>query len=288
VSLTCHKTQQDFDLQSRSWVMCHYCTHSTQVPSLCAVCGRKLRLIGPGTQQAEEELARKFPDARTLRMDSDSMTRESYTKVMTDFGAGDIDILMGTQMIGKGLDFPNVTLVGVINADTALSLPDFRSSERTFQLVTQVAGRCGRAEAGSRVIVQSYMPKEPAVALACQHDYKRFVVMELEHRKRCGAPPFRRWARLILRDRKLAKVEAASQELRGVIDDAKSRLGLELRVRGPLPAALARLENYHRWQIILQAEGVGAVLRLLGAIRRYILTDSKVHIAVDMDPINLL
>jgi len=288
VSLTYHKSQRDFDLESRSWVMCHYCTHSTQVPSLCAVCGRKLRLIGPGTQQAEEELARKFPDARTLRVDSDSMTRDSYTRVMTDFGAGRIDILMGTQMIGKGLDFPNVTLVGVINADTALSLPDFRSSERTFQLVTQVAGRCGRAEAGSKVIVQSYMPQEPAVALACRHDYKSFAALELEHRKRCGAPPFSRWARLILRDRKLSKVEAAGKELRQVIDEAKSRLGLELQVRGPAPAALARLENYHRWQVILQGREVNAVLRLLGAIRRYILTDSKVLIAVDMDPINLL
>ena len=191
-------------------------------------------------------------------------------------------------MIGKGLDFPGVTLVGVLNADTALSLPDFRSSERTFQLITQVAGRCGRASPGSRVIVQSYVPEDPAVAWACEHDYNHFSEQELRYRKQYLAPPYQRWARLILRDKKLQKLEGAAQKLRADIDEAKQRLGLNLRIRGPFPAALARLENYFRWQILLQAETAEPVQNLLFELRRGVLANIGVLVAVDVDPVNLL
>jgi len=286
VSLTFHK--EPAEDKSRSWVMCHYCTQESRVPGQCPVCGKKLILIGPGTQKAEEELRRKLPEARLQRMDSDSMRQADMAGVLADFGAGQIDILVGTQMIGKGLDYPNVELVGVLNADTALGLADFRSSERTFQLIAQVAGRCGRMQDTGRVVVQSFEPEEPAVKWACEHDYERFVEHELQVRQRCKMPPFGRLARIILRDPKLSKLEVQSKELKKEIDRLNEQLGLSVQVRGPVPAGIARIENYHRWEIILRAEGPEEIQKLLSAVRRECLPGLRVQGVVDVDPINLL
>ncbi len=289
VSLTCHRTQRQFDASERVWVMCHYCTHRSQLPTHCPVCAKKLRLIGPGTQQAEQDVKRKFPEARVVRVDSDSMKPDLYNQVMADFGAGEIDILLGTQMIGKGLDFPNVALVGVLNADTALSIPDFRSSERTFQLIAQVAGRCGRASPDSNVVVQTYLPEEPAVQLACRHDYIEFAKRELAIRQRHQAPPFARLARIILRDRKLEKVESASQQLRKDIDYLVRERNLQtIKVRGPVPAALARLEGYFRQHILLQAQTAEPIQNLVSQLRTTFLKTTGVHTVVDVDPMNLM
>lgn len=288
VNLTYHRSRRDFDSRQRQWVMCHHCLHSSQVPELCSLCGKKLRLIGPGTQRAEDEIQRKFPQARLRRVDSDSMKAGQIQKTLAEFGKGMIDILVGTQMIGKGLDFPNVELVGVLNADTALSLPDFRSSERTFQLIAQVAGRCGRMQDTGRVVVQSYITEEPAIRFACSHDYKNFAKYEMNIRRRCEMPPFSRLARIIMRDPKLAKLEQAAKALRERIDLLIGRFHIEAQVRGPMPAGIARLENYHRQEIIIKAQRPEPIQTLLYELHREQSTASPVQTAVDVDPIFLL
>jgi len=268
--------------------MCHHCLHSSEVPERCAVCGKTLRRIGPGTQRAEEEILRKFPGMRLQRVDSDATKPRMLEGILADFGAGRIDGLIGTQMVGKGLDFPNVELVGVLHADTALSLPDFRSTERTFQLVAQVAGRCGRAEGTGRAVVQSFVPEEPAIQYACRHDYEAFAEEELEVRRRCGMPPFRRLARIILRDEKLAKLEVVGKRLRAEIDGIISEAEGSVEARGPIPAAIARLERYHRQEILLKAPQAGPLQRLLSRLRTEALGKLGVQAVVDVDPINLL
>jgi primosomal protein N' (replication factor Y) len=288
VSLTYHKAKREFDLEQRCFVMCHYCLHSSLVPKVCPVCAKKLILIGPGTQKAEEEVTRKFPSANLCRVDSDSMKCERYNEVMMEFAEGKLDILLGTQMIGKGLDFPKVTLVGVLNADSALSLPDFRSSERTFQLIAQVAGRCGRASSDGRVIVQTYLQEEPAVNLACKHDYETFARLELQSRKSCAMPPYHRMARIILRDSKLEKLESVSRAFKDEVDKVNAALQLSVQIRGPIPATIARIENYHRWQIILKSQSAESIQKLLHALRQTHLPRLPVQTVVDVDPVNLL
>ncbi len=287
VSLTYHRRKQTSGTH-RGWVMCHYCLHSCEVPEMCPVCKSKMALIGPGTQKAEDEILQKFPDLALRRVDSDSMKPGDYEQVLKQFGSGEIKVMLGTQMIGKGLDFPNVALVGVLNADGALSLPDFRSAERTFQLVAQVAGRCGRAEDTGRVIVQSYLPEEPSVKLACDHDFETFATAELLHRQRCQMPPYCRLARLILRDTKLEKLEEAAQVLRKNIDGICQTQQLPLKIRGPVPAGIARIENYHRQQILIQAPAAEPIQKLLTHLRRDYLGKVTIHVAVDVDPLNLM
>ncbi|MBN1846781.1 MAG: hypothetical protein JW810_13940, partial [Sedimentisphaerales bacterium] len=225
------------------------------------------------------------------RVDSDSMRPDRYRQVLADFGAGKIDILLGTQMIGKGLDFPNVSVVGVLNADTALSIPDFRSGERTFQLIAQVAGRCGRAGCPGQAVVQTFLPDDPAVRLACRHDYDAFAAQELQHRQAHQMPPYGRLARIVLRDRKLENAELAARRLRQAIDGLLGEIrpaGPAVRIRGPLPAALARLEGYHRQEILIQAATAEAIQRLLGELRQRDLLIQSVHTIVDVDPMQLL
>ena len=288
VSLTCHKAPGALDGAPRTWVLCHYCSHSSQLPRACPVCGRALQLIGPGTQQAEEELARKLPQVRFRRVDSDSMRADSYARVLGDFGRGEISVLLGTQMIGKGLDFPNVALVGVLNADTALAITDFRSSERTFQLIAQVAGRCGRARADSRVIVQTFLPQDPAIKLACTHDYEAFARRELESRRRAACPPWQRWARILLRDRRLAQAQAAAQRLRQAIDEMQAAKPLHVVVVGPTPAPIARLESCFRFQLLLKAPAAEPIQELLAELRAKHLPHLPAQAVVDVDPLNLM
>jgi len=286
VTLTYHKRKLEFS--SVNFLICHHCQHSCRVPGACPVCGKKLVMLGPGTQRAEEEIVAKFPQACLQRIDSDSMKAASYEEVLRDFATGKIDVLMGTQMIGKGLDFPNVTLVGVINADTALAIPDFRSSERTFQLIAQVAGRCGRGCDNGRVIVQSYLPDEPALQMACKHDYQEFARHELLIRQQCQMPPYGRLARLLIRDTKLEKAEAAARMLRQYIDSIIAQGDMKIQLRGPMPAGIARIENQHRQEILLKAAGAEPIQKLLSILRREYLTKINVQIIVDVDPINLM
>ena len=288
VSLTCHKRTREWDTEPSGWAMCHYCLYSSRVPQLCPVCAGKLMQVGPGTQRAEEELAQKIPQARVYRVDSDSMRPGNYDAVLSQFGAGEIDILLGTQMIGKGLDFPNVALVGVLNADTALSLPDFRSSERTFQLIAQVAGRCGRADSDGRVVVQSFVPEDPAIELACKHDFDEFAVAELAVRKRCTMPPYQRLVRIIMRDRDLEKLQDSARQLRNAIEQLKESEQLPLDIRGPVPATIAQIENQHRQEILIKAPTATSIQSLLARLRQDQLPRMTIQTAVDVDPINLM
>jgi len=211
-----------------------------------------------------------------------------YWRVLRDFASGRIDILAGTQMLAKGLHFPNVTLVGIISADTSLSLPDFRSNERTFQLISQVAGRAGRSARHGIVLVQTLLPDQPAIQFALKHDYAGFVSAELGHRQKCNLPPYGRMAIVHMRDTKFDKLEAACQAMRWRLDAIIEAEGLNIKLRGPMPATISRIQRYHRMQIILQAPDPAPLQGLFTALRAGPPIRPAVKVAVDVDPVNLL
>ncbi len=268
--------------------VCHYCLAKTLVPEKCPLCGKKMAMIGLGSQRLEEELRVKFTKARIVRIDSDSMQGKSYYKVLKDFGDGRIDILAGTQMLAKGLHFPNVTVVGIISADTSLYLPDFRANERTFQLICQVAGRAGRSEKKGVVYVQTFLAGQPAIKFALAGDFDGFVKEELKHRSACNLPPYWRLAAVVMRDRNFDKLEAAGKAMRERIDYFIKRDRLEAVVRGPMPAAISRIQRFHRAQIIVQAPEAATMLRLFGSLRTAGPVRPAVTVVIDMDPVNLM
>ena len=297
VTLTFHKSKKPRYERMRTvtgkhmnygYAICHYCLARTLVPERCPLCGKGFAMIGLGSQRLEEELAKKFPQARIARIDSDSMASKDYYRLLQDFGEGRIDILAGTQMLAKGLHFPNVTLVGIISADTCLYLPDFRANERTFQLISQVAGRAGRSAKKGTVYVQTFLANQPAIKFAVDGDFSGFVKQELRHRQACNLPPFWRLARIVLRDMKFDKLEAACQQMRQRIDTVIARDGLQATVRGPMPAVISRVQRFHRMQIIIQAPQPAAIQRLFAGLRAESPIRPSVKIAIDIDPINLL
>ncbi|MFZ0034091.1 MAG: helicase-related protein, partial [Sedimentisphaerales bacterium] len=241
------------------------------------------------SQRLEGELTRKFPQARISRVDSDSMAGRDYYRVLRDFSEGKIDILAGTQMLAKGLHFPNVTLVGVISADTCLYLPDFRANERTFQLISHVAGRAGRSVKKGVVFVQTFLPDQQAIQFALKNDFEGFVKEELKHRRACNLPPFWRLAGLIMRDRNFDRLQAACNAMREEVDSIVRGNGLKVIVRGPMPAVISRIQRFHRMQIIIQAPQAEAIQRLFTSLRAGLRrVRPTVKIAVDIDPVNLL
>lgn len=270
------------------YAVCHYCLAKTLVPEECPLCKNHMTMIGLGSQRLEEEIARKIPGANIARVDSDSMVGANYFELLSDFGKGKIDILAGTQMLAKGLHFPNVTLVGIISADTALSLPDFRANERTFQLISQVAGRTGRSEKSGTVIVQTFMPGQPAIKFALDHDFKGFVRAELEHRAKCNLPPCWRMAIVGLKDTKFDRLTAACEQMKQRIDATIASNGLKIRVRGPMPATISRIHSFHRMQIILQASDISPISQLFTKLRQMSPLRPAVQVSVDIDPINLM
>jgi len=270
------------------YAICHYCLAQTLVPEKCPLCGKSMAMIGLGSQRLEEELAKKFPQARVSRVDSDSMAGRDYYRVLKDFSEGRIDILAGTQMLAKGLHFPNVTLVGIISADTCLYLPDFRANERTFQLISQVAGRAGRSVKKGTVFVQTFLPNQPAIRFALAGDFDGFIKEELKHRQACNLPPFWRLAVVTLRDRNFDKLEAACKNMRGKIDSIVQREKLAVMVRGPMPAVISRIQRFHRMQIILQSPEAAIVRELFTSLRKIHPIRPAVKVAIDIDPINLL
>lgn len=273
---------------STGYAFCHYCLSQTLVPALCPMCGKKMIMIGLGSQRLHEELNEKFPTARIARVDSDSMQSHNYYDLLRDFGENRLDILAGTQILAKGLHFPNVTLVGIISADTALSLPDFRSNERTFQLIRQVAGRAGRSTKQGTVIVQSLLPDQPAIKYALADDYKAFAAEELSHRKACGLPPLGRLAIIWLRDEKHDRLTAASKQMRERLDWAAAKTGVKVKIQGPMPAVISRIQRFHREQIIIQAPDPEPVRKLFALIRQCGPLKPAIKTAVDIDPVNLL
>ncbi|MGA1979666.1 MAG: primosomal protein N' [Sedimentisphaerales bacterium] len=268
---------------------CHYCGAQTLVPQKCPLCGAGFAMIGFGSQRLEGELARKFPQARICRVDSDSMAGRDYYHVLRDFSEGKIDILAGTQMLAKGLHFPNVTLVGIISADTSLYLPDFRANERTFQLISHVAGRAGRSIKKGTVFVQTFLPDQPAIQFALKNDFDGFIKEELKHRKACNLPPFWRLAGLIMRDRNFDRLEAASNAMREKVDSIIRRDNLKVIVRGPMPAVISRIQQFHRMQIIIQSPKAETIQRLFTNLRADLWRlRPAVKVAIDIDPVNLL
>ena len=270
-------------------LQCHYCLASNPLPATCPTCGKKLSLFGLGTQRVEEELAKKFPDVSFARVDSDTMRNSrDYEALLGRFARGEVQVMLGTQMIAKGLDYPNVTLVGVISGDTALALPDFRAAERTFQLITQVAGRAGRGDAPGRVVLQTFMPDDPTINFALRHDYAGFAARELKLRQEVGLPPFTRMVRIVMRDQGAEKLHETSEMLAAAVNAAVSTVGAGVTVKGPMPCPISRIAGFYRDQIVMVSPRANQLQRVLAAVRQAKGLAKSDRIAVDVDPASLL
>lgn len=274
------------------YLQCHYCNFKRANPDICPKCGSKhIRYFGIGTQKVETEVLKVFPTARTVRMDVDTTNyKGAHEQLLARFRNCEADILIGTQMIAKGLDIPNVTLVGVITADTALNLPDFRAGERTFQLMTQVAGRAGRGDVPGQVVVQTYNPEHYSIMAAQEHNYDEFYEFEIKNRQLMRYPPFAHLLRIVVSASEENKVIWAAEFLGSQI-----RIGLnditDIEILGPAPAPLARLKNKYRWQIALKGINVQILSRIVHqAIKasQQENTFSRVGLSIDVDPQGML
>ena len=283
VTLTYHRSEKS--------LICHYCDYRRRVPSQCPSCaGQYIYFIGEGTEQIEEMLQNRFPTLRIARLDRDTTARRhTYEHAILRFSAGELDMLVGTQMIAKGHDFPNVTLVGVVSVDAGLALPDFRAAERTFQLLTQVAGRAGRGQRAGRVLIQTYHPEHYALRHACAQDYIGFYKEEIRYRKNLSYPPFVALASLLVHGEDLMRVQTTAAEIRRALDDANTDRAC--RILGPAPAPLARLRGEHRIQILLKSRSrsrLRAVLDMALADAATVRGCDLHAVNVEIDPINLM
>ncbi len=283
LSLTYHRREQ--------FLRCHVCGHNVSAPKYCPQekCGSsKIRFHGLGTEKVEDVLRKLFPKANVTRMDSDALKRkDDYRRILGDFRRGKIDILVGTQMIAKGLHFPRVTLVGIVYADTGLHLADFRAGERTFQLLTQVAGRAGRGEVEGEVVVQTFSPVHPAIQFARRHDYEGYFDAEMEFREQLYYPPFTRAAMLTLRGRSEQKVSFSADYLKKQIEPIVETI-TDLQVSGPAPAPLLRAETFYRYQLMLRTVRMSELSRCLAAVASGLNLPDEVALTIDIDPVNLL
>lgn len=272
VSLTYHK--------GVNRLKCHYCLHQEPLPERCPRCASPyLRQFGVGTEQLEEALNKEFPALRTVRLDADTTKRKgAHASILRQFAQGQAQVLIGTQMVAKGLDFPRVTLVGVLAADLSLRFPDIRSSERTFQLLTQVAGRSGRGDLPGTVIIQAYDPHHFAVEAARSHDYLGFYRREIGFRRALGYPPFRCLTRILCSGPK----KEAEEACRAIADHLLRQGAAERDLVGPFPAPLSRIQGRYRWQVLVKSdaplEGLNALPDLPG----------EVQVTVDLDPLQML
>ena len=270
--------------------VCHSCCEEIPPPSACPSCtAPKLRIFGAGAERVESELSLLVPEARVARMDSDTMVRrEDYERVLERFGKRELDVLVGTQMIAKGLDFPLVTLVGVLDADAALHMPDFRAAERTFQLLAQVAGRAGRGERAGRIIVQSSMPDAPVIRAAAKHDYESFATAEAKLRKELGYPPYGKLVRVVFEDEDVQVAREGAADCAAAL--ARAAAGAEgLVLLGPNEAPIALLRGRHRHHLMVKARGTGDALpRVRAALRQWIADHARPHATVDVDPVSML
>src|SRR5437660_1050835 len=266
---------------------CHLCGHTAAVPKKCPACGKDaLIYAGFGTEKVESTVAHIFPKATVHRMDADSMTRkEAYRETLRNFRTGKIDILVGTQMIAKGLHFPNVTLVGIINADLALHLPDFRAGERTFQLLTQVAGRAGRGETPGEVFVQTYTPFSPSTQFARHHDFAGYFQQELEFRERCDFPPFKHAILITARSAHEGRAKLSAETLRRRLKEA---LPEEFILGDATPAPLEKLQGQFRFHILVRGEAIMRLSRLVRETLDKLPFPEDVTVTVDVDPYQLL
>ncbi|MGB9603301.1 MAG: replication restart helicase PriA, partial [Limisphaerales bacterium] len=313
VALTYHRQYEK--------LLCHICGYEQTAPSICPneKCKNpQIRFAGFGTQKIEEALKRYFPKATIARMDSDTMQRkDDYRHILSEFRTGKIDIIIGTQMIAKGLHFPNVTLVGIIYADLALHLPDFRAGERTFQLVTQVAGRAGRGDVEGEVIVQSFTPYHPAIQFARRHDYEGFYEEEIRFRSQLHYPPISRVALITFRGQNEDKVKYFANYFRDEFlrflginsdstviiragekyketaqdnskDKSQRRVFDDLIIAGPAPAPILKIQSYYRYHIMLRTKKMLALSRKISAFLQQLKPLKDVSIVVDIDPTSLI
>jgi primosomal protein N' (replication factor Y) len=277
--------------------LCHYCGAERRFGTDCPDCHFRLAHIGLGTEKVASEVARLFPEARVARLDSDVMAkRTAHASVLADFREGKFNVLVGTQIVGKGLDFPTVTLVGMVNADTALNLPDFRASERTFQLVSQVAGRAGRSERGGRVAVQTAFPEHPAVAAAARHDYLAFAERELASRQEFFWPPYCRLVRVVASSPQAIRARERAEEVAAAAGAACEELDRSIpagerrpELLGPAPCPLEKLEDRFRWHLLVKCPLGECLGRLLPALRRAAAgAKPGARAVIDVDPVSLL
>lgn len=281
ITLTWHKEQAE--------AICHSCDYRTKVLTHCPACGHAgIKYLGTGTQRLEQEVRAKFRKYPCLRMDSDSMQRAgSHDRALERFRAGEIRILLGTQMIAKGLDFPNVTLVGVIDADTLLHQPEFRANERTFHLIAQVAGRTGRSIKGGRVLVQSSSPGELPIQMAAQHNFPGFATRELAVRREMNYPPYQSLTRVILRGPDEPTVQQTAKAMAEHLKQVAKETNSPVRILGPAPAPLAKLKALYRYHFQLSAPTLDPIQTLWRAVRDKLPQGKDVEYVIDVDPLNL-
>lgn len=280
VSLTFHRAE--------NVLVCHICGYRAKAPKRCPECGDEaIRWVGLGTEKVEETLRKLFPHANVERMDSDALKKkEDFKRILSDFRLGKTDILIGTQMIAKGLHFPNVTLVGLVNADLSLHVPDFRAGERTFQLITQVSGRAGRGDIEGEVYVQSFSPFHPAIQYARRHDFEGFYDYEIEHRQELRYPPL---SRIVLVTVRGQDEEAVAQEAVKVKDCLREELKnfSEVIIAGPGPAPLQKAEGYYRFQIMVRAPRIKTLKPALEALAARSRKLKDMRVVIDVDPMSL-
>ena len=270
-------------------LLCHYCGLARRPPARCTECDSEyIHYVGEGTERLEAELKHLFPDARIGRIDRDTMRHmRDYQRVLGGFRSGDIDILVGTQMIAKGHDFPRVTLVGVVGADAPLALPDFRAAERTFQLLTQVAGRSGRGDRPGEVVIQSYFPDHYTFQLAVTQRFEDFYARESRYRKAMFYPPFTVLAGIMVTDRDAVRAGTTAREVGEFLDSLRSNA---VRILGPAPAPLERIKRVHRHQLLIKSSSRSTLHVLLDRLRQHI-EDRKIgptRVSIDVDPVSLL
>lgn len=283
VTLTYHAAHKN--------MLCHYCGYTQKMPETCPECqGRQLQMLGVGTQRVEETLEQQFPNVRILRMDVDSTQRKgAHDRILERFSRGEADILLGTQMVAKGLDFPGVTLVGVISADTGIHLPDFRASERTFQLLTQVSGRAGRGELPGEVVVQTYMPDGEAVQCAQTHDFLEFAKREIEARQILRYPPFGRMVLLLFKGRDEHDVAQKA----GICAAAlRAETPPDVEIMGPVQAPLSRIQKTYRWQVVARSESHTHLNALARKVKQQFTPKNRrgggITVSIDVDPVSML
>lgn len=282
ISLTYHKVTDQ--------LKCHYCGFETGTPKVCPECGSNhIRFFGTGTQKVEEELGKVLPEARVIRMDVDTTSRKgSHEKLLTDFGQGKADILLGTQMIAKGLDFPNITLVGVLSADSSLHIPDFRSSEKTFQLLTQVSGRAGRHQLPGEVIIQTYTPEHYSVQLAKNHDYLQFYRHEMLMRKQGQYPPFYYLVLIHINHEDVQYVYTVAEKIAQFL---RAQLLPSSKVLGPAASPIVKIKNKYRYQVLIKYKHDPNMTPALKKIIHHFYQDQLkkgLTISIDMNPYSLM
>jgi len=269
-------------------MLCHYCNYSERVPERCPKCDSEyIQFMGLGSERVEAELNGAFPKARIARLDRDAINgKRDYETILAGFRDGDYDILVGTQMIAKGHDIPNVTLVGIVSADVGLGLPDFRAAERTFQLLTQAGGRAGRGETPGIVLIQTINPDHYAIQCASAQDYQAFYEKEIHFRRALNYPPFAALANIIVQGRDEEEALSRSAALGRVLQPAPEGV----RVMGPAAAAMARIKNEYRFQMLLKAATRKRLNQVLGDLRRFAAAEkwNPTSLVIDVDPMTLL